>query len=529
MNTLDLDATQTRSYECRAAADTNRREVSGIGVPLEVETEIWPGFREVFDQDCVFEGIERAKLKANHRTLIGVITNHAREAGKLSITGRASSTRDGDEALALAADGALDSFSIGFRAKEYVRTDHEDGSFTIRHTRVLTREFSLTDDPAYTSAAVEDVREATPAPPTSKEPTPMTITREDLDAATAELSEQIRSTQATLATLSTGTPAPAFETRSAGALLQALANGDEDAIRSYNTTMERAYDGGTTADAPIKDAWVGDLTRIFDQTSGVLSDFFATGVLPDTGMNIEYAELEDNTITVAQQENEGDALGKGNVKLTTKTAPVHTYGGATTLSIQQILRSTLPVLNRHMEALAMAAGANKKAELRAAYLALVAARKALAGGAGTLAIGAALPDATAADWTNIIVDAAIRYSKLNLTLDGAIVSPEVFKSLVNLETNGRRVLRVAEGESVGRVQLPGLRGDLASIQFVCDPDRTGIAAEFAHTASVRQYDSGVTQLQDENILNLSRDFSVYRFGAVAPEIPQGIVPVTFGA
>ena len=32
-------------------------------------------------------------------------------------------------------------------------------------------------------------------------------------------------------------------------------------------------------------------------------------------------------------------------------------------------------------------------------------------------------------------------------------------------------------------------------------------------------------LQDENVLNLSKDFSVYRYGAVADEIPAGVVPV----
>lgn len=526
MTDFNPNKDQTRTYECRSTADASRREVAGIGVPLEVETVIWPGFREVFDQECIFDGIERTKLKTHHRTLIGVIASTAREAGKLNIVGRASKTRDGDEALALAEDGALDSFSIGFRSIEYVRTDHDDGSFTIRHTRVAVREFSLTDNPAYIDAIVNDVREANTTSP--KEPI-MTITREELDATRDEFAEQIRATQASIAEIPTSFQQPATDVRSAGAILQAIARGDEDTIRSYNAILERAYDGGTSADAPSKDAWVGDLTRIFDSSAGVLSDFFSTGILPDKGMNIEYAELLLNTIKVEEQAAEGDDLAMGNVKLTTKTAPVKTYGGGTRLTIQEILRSSLPVLDRHLEALALAGGARKKAVLRAAYLALVEARKAIADDAGVLPAGVALPAATASVWTGVVVDAAIRFSKLNLSLDGALVSPDVFKHLSNLETDGRRVFKVADGDTVGTLNLPGLRGNLASIEFVCDPDRTGIAAEFANKRAVRQYDSALAQLQDENILNLSRDFSVYRFGAVAAEIPAGVVPVTFEA
>src|SRR5690606_30986550 len=99
-----------------------------------------------------------------------------------------------------------------------------------------------------------------------------------------------RSLAARLAAFTAPTPA-ATSTRSAGQMLQAIAEGDDDAIREYNDLIERAYTGGTTADSPIKDGWVGDLTRLFDSSTGVLSAFFATGVLPDKGMNIEFAEL----------------------------------------------------------------------------------------------------------------------------------------------------------------------------------------------------------------------------------------------
>lgn len=529
--TFDPAQVQTRSYQTRATADPSKREIAGIGVPLEEETQIWPGFREVFDQECVFDGIERAKLKLQHRDLIGVVAEHQREAGRLNIVGRVSAVAAGDDALTLAVDGALDSFSIGFRSVEYVRTDHEDGSFTIRHTRVRTSEFSLTDNPAYDGAAVTDIRTATT--PEGVPPMTDTITADDFTGLRSELSEQMREMQTAFAQFSDNhraAPVPAILTRSAGEALRAIAEGDETAIREYNEIMERAYAGGTAADSPVKDGWVGDLTKIFDASSGVLSQFFSEGALPDTGMNIEYAQLKANTVKVEEQAAEGNDLATGKVTLETKTAPVKTYGGYIELSRQQVLRSTLPILNRSLEALTVAAGARKKAVLRAAYLALVAQRTALAANAGVLPIAATLAASTAQQWTALIVDAAVKFDSIDYQLEALIVSPSVFKRLDALETAGHKVFKVSDDRNtVGHLDLTGLTGDISGVTVLADPGRTGDAAEFANSEAVRQYDSALVQLQDENIINLSKSFSAYRFGAVAPEVPHAVWPVKFGA
>lgn len=530
---FDETAEQTRTYQIRTATvDADRREIRGCGVPLEVETEIMPGFREVFAQDCEFENIDRAKLKHGHRELIGVVAEHTRVAGELQIVGRASRTVAGDDALALAGDGALDSFSIGFRARDYELIEHDDGSVTVRHTRVWTREFSVTDDPAYLGATITEVRERHSDPNPEGNPTmPDTLTREALDAALdTRFEEAERSLDARLAAFTQAQQQPRLDLRSAGAILQAIAAGDEDTIREYNELMERAYTGGTSADSPIKDGWVGDLTRLFDSSTGVLSAFFSTGVLPDKGMNIEFAELDANTVQVTEQEDEGDDLATGKVTLTTRTAPVKTYGGYVELTRQQIERSTLPILDRSLEAMTLAAGARKKSVLRAAYLALVAARIAIAADAGVLKLGATLAASTATQWTNLIIDAADRYDSLALPLDGMIVSTSVFKRLNALEVEGHRVFKVAdERQIVGTLDLPGLAGDMGGITVVCDPGRAGDAAEFANARAVRQYDSAVAQLQDENIINLSKAFSVYRYGAVAAEIPAAVVPIKLSA
>ena len=43
------------------------------------------------------------------------------------------------------------------------------------------------------------------------------------------------------------------------------------------------------------------------------------------------------------------------------------------------------------------------------------------------------------------------------------------------------------------------------------------------------YTSGIAHLQDDNVLTLTRDMSVYYYTAVAAERPQLIVPLKIGA
>src|SRR5690606_15029621 len=108
-------------------------------------------------------------------------------------------------------------------------------------------------------------------------------------------------------------PQPTTRYRSAGAMLQALVSGDDEARAEYADVLTRAFEGATTADTVIKDGWVGDLTRIFDASSGVLSQIFATGQLPAKGNAIEFGRLKSNTIDVDEQEAEGDDLAAGKV------------------------------------------------------------------------------------------------------------------------------------------------------------------------------------------------------------------------
>jgi hypothetical protein len=144
-------------------------------------------------------------------------------------------------------------------------------------------------------------------------------------------------------------------------------------------------------------------------------------------------------------------------------------------------------------------------------------------------LGATLAAATASNWEDALIDAAIKYDGEAQEMERMFVSATVFKKLRSLTVSGERVFQVDKGNASGTLDLPGLRGDFAGIPVSLDVGQAGDKAYFANHRAIRQYDSALYSLSDENIINLSKDYSVYFYGAVAPEIPQLIVPVKLAA
>lgn len=512
---------ETRDFETRAEANTELREVSGIGVPWG-EVRSVGDYRETFENGSVDDDGALLLYGHDRMEVIGRLVEAEDADGGRHIRAKIAKTPRGDEAYTLAKDGLL-SFSIGFVPIEH-RTE-VDG--TVVRTKVLAKEYSLVAFPAYSEAQVMKVRSAALTHQDKEAPTMSeTITRADLDGLRTTIDEIGRRVDL----IPTHTDAaPAADTRSAGEVLKSIVAGDQSTIDAYQKLQERAYSGGTTADVILKPGWVGDLTRIFDASSGVLADVFSTGSLPSSGMSIEFAELSTNTIAVAEQAAEGNDIGFGKVAITTRTAPVKTYAGGTQLTRQEIERATVGVLNTSLEALAMAAGVRKKLVLRAAYNALVTARAAIASDAGVVALGATLAAGTAGNWEDLLVDAALKFETIGLPLEALIVSSSVFKKLRSLTVSGERVFQTYKDNASGELNLTGLTGQLAGLPVRLDSAETGNSANFVNGRAIRQYDSALVSLSDENIVNLSKTFAVYRYGAVAAEIPAGIVPVKFAS
>jgi HK97 family phage prohead protease len=148
--------------ELRSGGDG--RTVSGIAVPFNQPAQVGR-FTETFargsfGRTIAERGPERVKFFAQHghqvgKLPIGRATMLREDSAGLYAELRVSETRDGDEALALIRDGALDSFSIGFKP-----VDDEWNQYRSAVTRreVALFEVSAVSMPVYETALIEAVR-----------------------------------------------------------------------------------------------------------------------------------------------------------------------------------------------------------------------------------------------------------------------------------------------------------------------------------------------------------------------------------
>ena len=514
---------EIRELDIRAV-DSERRIVSGIAVPYGQTANIGY-YQERFAPGSV-EMADTVQLYWRHEEPIGKVLSSRETKDGFEITARISETDRGNEAYTLVRDGVINKFSVGFQPVEH----NVDKDETIVRTKVLLREVSLVPLPAYDGANVLSVREDSGTTneevllelPTIQEENEMESN--ETTTATQDLVNEVRESVETLSrevqvlkSSTTTATVESVDVRSAGEVLKAIAKNDENTIR--------AYTGGTTADAVVMNGWVGDLTRIIDEAA-VLRSVFATGALPAEGNYVEYAQLKSNSMDIDVQASEGDDLVFGKIEQELKTAPVKTLGGYTTLSRQEIERSSVNILDASLRAQAIQAGKALNAQFRAAYVAAVAAQVTADNTVEVPATGA-----TYADWLNAIVDASVKFQNQGLSLDALVVDAATFKKLAALEgADGRPVLLVTGNgtNNVGSINIVGLGGSVASVTVVVDPSLTGNVA-FVNRNAIRQFTSPVVRLQDENIINLSKDFSVYMYSAIANEIPAGIVPVVAAA
>ncbi len=511
----------TRQMQVRAVTDA--REFDGIAVPWDSPTEIhdWDGdYIETFARGAVQDS-DNALVVYRHDEPIGRLIRAADSDAGWEITGRLSETATANDAYTLLRDGVVAGLSVGFTPIESVRTVDNDGTVHITRTKVKVDEVSTVPFAAYEPARVTAVRSATSAPPAPTQETDMpdTLTRADL----APIEQHLDEVSRTLALVRAGQPQlpTSSRFRTAGHILKAIVAGDEEAIREYNQTLERAWTGGVVADTTPQDVWVGDLTRLVNEAA-VLASLFASGSLPEQGMTLEYGVLDVNGIDVAEQAAEGDDLTFGKISTKPENAEVHTYGGYTSLSRKAIERGNVNLLNHSLNALALAAGRRRNTVWRTIYAAAVAAQVA----AGNKVVVADGDDWTA--WLDAVVDAAEKYTDLGLGIDALVTDKTIFKRMAKMAgADGRPIMTVTGSglNVVGTLNVKAIQGEFASIPVRLNPKQAAPGASFVNQLAIREYTSPIAQLQDENIVNLTKDFSVYFYGAHAVEIPAAIVPV----
>lgn len=509
-----------------ALASDDSRTIEGLAVPYERETKLGTGYYETIARDAYRPdgGVGQVKLLWRHGEVIGVGTATSDHDG-VTIHARLSQTSAGDDAYQLVKDCAVDSLSIGFIPLEYEETWDDDDNLHVRQKLIDIKEVSLVPWPAYDEAKVTKVREKTQREETSK------MDNETLQNELLRLRISVNELRTTVAAPQA---APTVDRRSAAEIIKALVAGDSQTLEDVNAIQARAWSGTTSAADPIATGphWVADLTRIYDQPDA-LKPLFAVGDLPSEGMRVDHTYLKTNSVTVNKQSAEGDDLTLGKVELQSASTPVGTYGGYTSLSRQTIERASVNVLQRHLEAMAVAAGAASRKALAAAWNKGLKDQE-----SASLVSTKAATALTWADLSALVVDAAAYFAKQNLPLDGLVVNMPTFKALAALTAGDRPLLAVGSDGSntAGGLNLVGISGDLAGLKIVCDlnAEATNVATVqkcvggFYTRDAIRVYESQLVQLQATQVINLTDNYSVYRYAAYANEIQGGVLPLKLG-
>lgn len=504
-----MENIETRAIDVELRFDKETRQLSGIAVPYG---QVTPAYNERFAPGSVHLD-ENALLLWQHdqRDPVGKILAGRDRDNAFHFDAFISDTSRGRDAATLASDGVL-SLSVGF----IMRDSHiVDGVTEVRDA--LVKEISLVSFPAYAGATVTSVRDDTEpevpdsAPIKEENMEDTTSTASDL----AEVREAIQHLEREVAGINKIEPAaPGY--RTAGDFLRAVASADDHAVK----LLERSYTGATTADSVTTPIDV-DLIRLVE-AANPLGAVFGTGVTPATGMTITFAQVDGTTDGTGTQAAEGDDLGYSELRLETKTENIITVGNRTELSRQVIDRSSVDYLNSVLRLQAIQLGKALGTQLRTAYKAVVTAQKA-AGNQVTLSAN------TYDGWVGALADAAATYFEANgVQIDALIVDKLTFKQLLALD--GTPVISFA-GENAGAVgsaNVSGLRGSIAGIPIVVDaqlhPTNQDECA-FVSSLALRQYTSGALRLSQENVVNLSENFSLSTYTATADEYPTFIVPV----
>lgn len=331
----------------------------------------------------------------------------------------------------------------------------------------------------------------------------------------AEVREAVEVMQRELVVLRSSESAPVTDHRSAGEFMQALAKGDDMAIR--------AYTGANTGDSVVTPI-DRDLTRIIENAAP-LRQVFGTGVTPAEGMAIYFAQLKGITDGTAAQAAEGDDLGYYEVQLESKNVSLKTIGNYIQLSIQSILRSTVDYLNTSLRGQAIALGNKLNAELIAQYQTTVAAQIVAANKVTIKATSATYNDFLAG-----ITDAAVKFATLGLPLEYMIVDTATFKELMALQGGDGRPVLLVDGSgtnNIGTISPTGLGGNLAGIRVIAVSQLNTNKSQcaFVNSAALRQYTSANLRLETDNAINLSNAYSLATFTAVADEYPSAIVGI----
>ena len=144
----------TFTVDAAAADGTQTRTITGIAVPYNVTANA-SGTEVMFMRGSLPVEGKAPKLYMQHNAeqAIGLVTERTDDEENMYFSAKVSATALGDEALVLAADGVLDSVSVGVNPTKF--SYNEDGVMVVEAAQWL--ELSLVPQPAFAEAVITQV------------------------------------------------------------------------------------------------------------------------------------------------------------------------------------------------------------------------------------------------------------------------------------------------------------------------------------------------------------------------------------
>ena len=149
------------TFSVDAAQDgTPKRTITGIALPYNTEATVSGGQTVSFLPGSLPTDGKAPKLYMSHDSTqaIGLVTERADSPEAMYFTAKVSTTALGNEALVLAADGVLDSVSVGVNPTKF--SYNEDGVMIVEAADWM--ELSLVPQPAFSGATITDVAASIP-------------------------------------------------------------------------------------------------------------------------------------------------------------------------------------------------------------------------------------------------------------------------------------------------------------------------------------------------------------------------------
>lgn len=435
------------------------RQITGLAVPWNVKATLSGGESVVFLEGSLPEDGPMPKLLEYHdeTRVIGRVTERVSTAEGMMFVAKLSATRAADDALALLADGALDSVSVGAVPVKFKRL--ADGTLEVSEAKFL--ELSVVTTPAYADAQVYSVAASSPeeeAPDEEVIPTPTPTSEED------EMSEAIEASAVPTAPIQFAAPKREFKLPTAAEyMVKFVAGGSEFA--EFNARIHAAAPNVTTTDTPgiLPVPIVSPIYNNFVPNYRPLITAMGVRQMPMSGKVWIRPKVTTNT-TIGASNGELVALDQGTFVVDDIQVTKALYGGYVKLSEESMDMTSPEVLGALIDDMARVYANETDIAACATFAAGVTQTEALA-------------DITdPADWVAFIYNSAEQIlNNSNGNLPNVLVTnPAYYAALGALtDTAGRPLFpNVGPQNALGTTAASNFNGNAFGLNLVVDRNLT---------------------------------------------------------